>query len=96
MLNVSGRIAVVMFCLALAGLQPRTVLGADTASGKQDTTQTAPAEKAAQPNAAGCPYMESGSCCAECQGTAAQAPKGEAAAPMDCPCKRAKQASKES
>ncbi len=94
MLNVSRRIALVMFWLMLAGLQPRTVLGADPVSGKPDTSQTAPGEKATEPNAVGCPHMESGSCCAECQGTAAQAPKGEAAAPMDCPCKHEKQAGK--
>ena len=96
MLNVARGIVVVMFCLALVGLQPRTVLGADTASGQPDTTQAAPGEKAVQPKAAGCPKMEDGSCCAQCQGSAAQAPKGEAAAPMDCPCQRAKQAGKES
>lgn len=91
MLNLSRRIVVVMFGLALLGLQPRTVLGADTAAGKQETRQAAPGEQPASPHAADCPQMDSGSCCAECQGGAAHAPKGEAAAPMDCPCQRAKQ-----
>lgn len=97
MSNVLRRMVVVMFCLGLVGLQPQPVRGADAASGKQKTTQAAPAQQPVQQKPAGCPHMmEGGSCCADCQGNAAQAQTGGAAAPMDCPCQHAKQAGKES
>jgi len=97
MLTSSRGVLVVACWLAVIALQPRVLRAADAASGQKETTQAAPAEKPAQQKPPGCPHMEEGgSCCAECQGNAAQAPKGEAAAPMDCPCQHAKQGGKES
>jgi hypothetical protein len=97
MLTSSRGLSVAICWFAVVALQPRALLAADAAAGPKNTTQVAPAEKPAQHKPAGCPHMEGGgSCCAECQGNAAQSPKGEAAAPMDCPCQHAKQAGKES
>ena len=95
MLTFARGLLLATCCLVVIGLQPRTLLAVDAASAQAGTTKAAPAEKPDQPKPA-CPHMESGSCCAECQGNAAQAPKGEAAAPMDCPCQHAKRDGTES
>ncbi len=77
---------------ALVALISVRLLAEEAAKGQEKTTQSAPAQKPAQPGMADCPYAEAGACCGECQEKAAQ---GQAAGQdMDCPCKRAKKARK--
>ncbi|MFI5396178.1 MAG: hypothetical protein ACHQ9S_11660 [Candidatus Binatia bacterium] len=96
MLSLSRGLLIAACWLAAVTLQPAGLLAEETAHVGQDTAQTAPAEKPAEPKAAGCNDPTTGSCCATTQDKAADAPKAEPVAPEDCPCKHAKPAPEKS